>query len=93
MENISNQQYRLTLTNRELCEATGIIEVDSFDEHQIVANSQLGPLVIKGEGLHIIQLNLEKGSLVLEGEVNSIQYAQGKRSRGKGIGLMERLFK
>lgn len=93
MDSKGTQKYQLTLTNRELFEATGIIEVDSFDEHQIAASSHLGPLVIKGEGLHIIQLNLENGLLVLEGEVSSIQYVQGKKFKAKGNGLMERLFK
>lgn len=93
MENRDNQQYRLSLINRELLEATGIIDVDSFDEHQIAANSQLGPLLIKGEGLHITQLNLENGSLVLEGEISSIQYVQGKKLKTKGNRLMDRLFK
>lgn len=87
--------YQLTLTNREHLQANGIIEVESFDEHEILATSKLGPLVIKGQGLHIIQLNLEEGKLALEGEIVSIQYSSGKRGKvkAKGRGIMERLFK
>lgn len=87
--------YQLTLTNREYLQANGVIEVESFDEHEILATSKLGALVIKGQGLHIIQLNLEDGKLALEGEINSISYNTTKKGKmkDKGKGIMERLFK
>lgn len=95
VENRETQGYRLILTNRELLEANGIIEVESFDENQIIAASKLGPLLIKGERLHIIQLNLEEGKLVIDGEVGSIQYIENKKlkMKQKGKGIIERLFK
>jgi len=95
VENNETQGYQLVLTNRELLQASGIIEVVSFDENQIIATSKLGPLLIRGEGLHIIQLNLEEGRLVIDGEVSSVQYIENKKARmkQKGKGFMERLFK
>jgi len=87
--------YQLTLTNREFLQTNGVIEVESFDEHEILAVTKLGPLVIKGQGLHIIQLNLEDGKMSLEGEINSIQYSNTKKGKmkDKSKGIMERLFK
>ncbi|MCR4443054.1 MAG: sporulation protein YabP [Peptococcaceae bacterium] len=95
MENRDIPQCQLSLTNRELFEASGILEVESFDDRQIIAESKLGPLVVKGEGIHIVQLNLEEGKIVLEGEIASIQYVENKKARlkQKGKGIMERLFK
>lgn len=95
MENRNAPLYQLTLTNREMLQANGVIEVESFDDHEIIAASKLGPLVIKGEGLHIIQLNLEEGKLVLEGDIVSIQYVENKKAKMKlkGRGVLERLFK
>lgn len=95
MDSRDNPLYQLTITNREMLQANGIMEVESFDEHQIVAVSKLGPLVIKGGGLHIVQLNLDEGEITLEGEINSIQYVEDKRAkmRQKGKGIMERLFR
>jgi len=95
MDNREAAPYQLTLTNREYLQATGVIEVESFDEHEIIASTKLGPLTIKGQGLHIIQLNLEEGKLALEGEINSIQYNPAKKGKvkDKGRGIMERLFK
>jgi len=95
METRETAPYQLTLTNREYLQANGIMEVESFDEHEILALSKLGPLIIKGQGLHITQLNLEEGKLTLEGEINSIQYSNTKKGKmkEKGKGVLERLFK
>jgi len=95
MENRTEPQCRLSLTDRQVFEASGILEVESFDDRQVVVESRLGTLVVKGEGMHIVQLNLDEGKIVLEGEVAGIQYAEtGKaRLKQKGKGIMERLFR
>lgn len=95
METRETAPYQLTLTNREYLQANGIVEVESFDEQEILAVSKLGPLIIKGQGLHIIQLSLEEGKLTLEGEIVSIQYSNSKKGKmkEKGRGVLERLFK
>ncbi|NLO76542.1 MAG: sporulation protein YabP [Clostridia bacterium] len=87
--------YQLLLQNRELLQVNGVIEVESFDEKQVIAVSKLGPLVVKGEALHITQLNLEEGQLMLEGAINSFEYVEDKKAkmRAKGKGVMSRLFK
>lgn len=95
MDSKETPLYQLSLINREVLKANGVIEVESFDEHEIVASSKLGPLVIKGEGLHIVQLNLEEGQLMLEGDISSIQYVENRKAKykAKGAGIMNRLFK
>ncbi len=95
MDNRETPLNQLILTDRKMLQANGIIEVESFDEKQIIAASKLGQLLIKGEALHIIQLNLEEGKMVLEGEVSMILYSERKKDRMKlkGKGIMERMFK
>ena len=62
MENISETSHALTLENREHLSLSGISDVDSFNEEEIVAICSCGELTIKGELLHIEELNLENGS-------------------------------
>ena len=45
--------HSLILENRKLLTATGVSNVDSFDEDTIIAYTDLGEIVIKGKGLHI----------------------------------------
>lgn len=87
--------YELVLRNREVLHINGVSEVDSFDEKQVMALSKLGPLVVQGERLHITQLNLDEGQLMLEGLINRIEYIEDKQAKMKarGKGVMARLFK
>ena len=63
--------HGLTLTRREKINATGITDVISFD---IVAQTTMGVLIIRGDKLHINSLNLEKGTLNIDGNVTSLMY-------------------
>ena len=39
-------------------------DVRSFDEQEIILETELGVLLIRGSGLHIGRLTLEKGEIV-----------------------------
>ena len=74
--------HSVILENRKAFTATGVSNVDSFDEQTIVAYTDLGELVVKGSGLHINRLNIETGELTLTGEVDSLTYTQGRQNGG-----------
>ena len=81
--------HSVILEYRRAFTATGVSNVDSFDEQTIVAYTDLGELIIKGSGLHINRLNMETGELTLTGEVSSLTYTEGRQ----GGGVLSRLFK
>ena len=74
--------HQLIMQDRKLLELTGVSDVDSFDENTVTAYTSLGELTVRGRGLHIRQLNLEGGSLSLEGQVDSLTYSDTTRSGG-----------
>ncbi len=78
------RSHALTLTDRELLDLTGVTKVESFDDREIVLLTHAGQLTVHGQSMHIRHLDLESGSLVLDGQVASLIYAQnpGRRSRG-----------
>lgn len=49
-------------------------------------------LTIKGNGLHVSRLNLDKGEADVEGLVDSLVYTDKKTLAKKGEGLLTRLF-
>ena len=51
--------------------------------------TQLGNLIVKGEGLHITKLSLDTGEVVVEGKVNAFQYLGGQKSKN----FLGKLFK
>ncbi|MGE5373093.1 MAG: sporulation protein YabP [Solirubrobacterales bacterium] len=88
------QEHGLILSNRETLEATGVTFVSSFDEHEVILDTTQGPLCLKGEDLHITELSLDEGRVVVQGRLNTMEYrAPGKSARLKGKNLVERILR
>jgi len=82
--------HNLMLDARKKLTATGVSNVESFDEQTIVAYTDLGELTIRGQGLKINHLNVETGELVVDGEVYSLIYTQ---NQPRSAGLLSKLFR
>lgn len=86
---------QLELHDRERLEATGVLQVVGFDDREVILETGLGLLLIRGEGLHITHLDLAAGELAVQGLLNSIEYAEdrSKKLKAKGKNILERLLK
>lgn len=89
---LKSGQHRLVIEKREHTEVYGVLHVDSFDEEEVVIETEMGLLALRGDDLHIKHLNLEQGEVVIDGHILELAYAEGK-GRVKGKNLFERLFK
>lgn len=85
-----NWRHQLTIIDREEMTVDGVLNLGSYDEREIVMETEQGILQIRGEGLNIKQLNLEKGNIIIEGLVKLISYDDDPRAKK---GLLERLLK
>ncbi len=83
--------HLLSLENRQQLRATGVLDVDSFDERAVVLLTNLGVLTIEGEDLHINQLNVANGDIAIEGAVERMTYTDLKGKSGGG--MLGRLFR
>ncbi|MGB4124865.1 MAG: YabP/YqfC family sporulation protein, partial [Dethiobacteria bacterium] len=50
--NFHSGQHRLVIENREHTEITGVLHVDSFDDEEVIMETELGLLAVRGENLH-----------------------------------------
>ncbi len=91
-EKIRNISHKLTLDNRKEALLTGVKDVVSFDEKEILLQTSEGRLQIRGSQLHVKGLDLEKGEAVLAGHVDSLVYLS-KDSPKKEEPLFTRLFR
>ena len=73
-ENMIKKTHLLTLENRSLLTLTGVEDVSGFDEQTINIRTAEMSLVVKGEALHISRLSLDTGDVVIDGQINSLQY-------------------
>ena len=73
---------RLTMEARKKLTLTGATEVVRFDEDLVELNTNLGQLTIEGRDLRLKCLSLDTGTLVVEGEISALRYAEPGRKRG-----------
>ena len=92
-DKIISRQHKITMQNRSQGSITGIQDVVSFDENQIVLDTDMGLLTIKGQDLHVSRLTLEKGEVDLAGSIDSLVYSSNTAYRKSGESLFNRLFK
>ena len=80
------------LFSRKRMELTGIEEVGSFTEEQIILSGIMGMIAIEGRGLKIENFSMEKKELSLCGEIDSFYYYEKKNS-GDKKGFFSKLLK
>ena len=85
--------HKLLLQGRKMTELTGVKEVISFDAKEVVLNTTMGALIIRGNDLFVKRLTVEKGEVDLEGQVDSFVYADKPKKAGDGDSLLRRLFR
>ena len=71
---------------------SGLKKLVSFDPEEFVMDTNLGPLVLKGNNLEIVKLDIIDGNLQIKGKINSLVYLDGKDSK-KDNGILAKLFK
>ena len=73
---VTKRAHKLILNNRRTCNLTGINDVLSFDEKEIILETEQGMLMIKGNDLHVSRLTLDKGEVDVDGRIDSFTYSE-----------------
>lgn len=90
---INKKAHKLILNNRRTGNLTGVSDVLSFDENEIILETDQGMLMMKGKELHVSRLMLDKGEVDIDGRIDSVTYSeQGSRAEHTES-LLGRLFK
>ena len=82
--------HNFMLENRERLSLTGVDKVENFDDQSVVLQTPIGALTIRGENLHISNLNVDSGDLSVSGKIIGLVYSD--KGVGKS-GMLGRLFK
>lgn len=84
-------RHNAILENRTRLMLTGVNDVESFDEKQIILYTQLGELTVKGDKLHVSEMSIESGELNVDGEITALIY--GEKDRVKKLSALGKLFR
>ncbi len=86
------RNHKVVLENREKLTISAARDIESFDDEKVVVVTDMGTMTISGENFRISKLNVDDGQLVIEGDVDEIQYSDNLSS-DKNVGFFGRLFK
>lgn len=87
---LTNQD--VIIRNRKKIEITGVKKINSLNEEEFIIETTLGILVVTGENLTMLQLEIEKGILYITGTINSMEYVE-KEVKKERKGLFKKIFK
>lgn len=90
---IAGREHKVIIEGRRRTAISAVEDVDSFNENEIIFLTSMGMMTVLGEDLHIAKLNLEEGQLVIEGNIQSLDYADHEEERMKHKGMFSRVFK
>ena len=93
LNHVSKRVHKIMLTNRRTCIINGVSDVLSFDEHEILLETDQGMLTLKGSDLHVSRLTLDKGEVDIDGKIDSMIYSDGSGYTNKSESLLSKLFK
>ena len=71
-ERKKDTRHRMILEDRERMSITGVIDVLSFDEESIIAETEKGMLILRGNNMHVGKLNLDEGEVSVDGLIDTI---------------------
>jgi sporulation protein YabP len=95
MENVkinkTQGSHAVHIDERQRVTITGVTQVDTFNEDNVILHTTMGVLNIKGKGMKVNKLNVDNGDMSIEGEVMSLIYTSKDSSSRES--LIKKLFK
>lgn len=93
LNSLNRKVHKISMSNRRNANITGVNDVLSFDVKEVLLETEMGMLMMKGEDLHISRLSLEKGEVDVEGKIDSLTYSEQESFVKKSESLFGKLFK
>ena len=91
---LDRKAHKVSIDERQRLTVTAVEDMDSFNENEVIFLTGAGMMTVTGEDLHISRLNLDDGTIVIEGTIESLDYADHEELRMAGKrGLFGKVFK
>ena len=88
------QAQTLSLRGRKSLEVNGVNDVVRLDEEGVVLSTVCGMLTVEGTSLRVKVLDLEAGTVEIDGKIDAMLYFDASENDGsEKRGLFKRLFR
>lgn len=84
--------HEVKVVDRSIISLSGISKIVSFDDQEFLMESNMGMILLKGEGLEIVKLDTHDGNVKIKGKLISYAYIENIKKQG-GESLLSKLFK
>src|SRR5699024_11049017 len=88
---MTGQPHKVEVNQRKEIEISGVKELDSFDNEELLLETTMRYLIVRGEHLQLKNLNVEAGFLQITGKLYEITYLDDHRGE-RAIGLVGKVF-
>jgi len=92
MELNSYGSHEIKVVDRSVISLSGISKISSFDDQEFLMESNMGVIILKGEGLEIVKLDTHDGNVKIKGKLISFAYIENFK-KSKEESLLSKLFK
>ncbi len=82
--------HSLSMEGRRRLLVSGVTDVESFNEQEVIMGTTQGTLAVHGMDLHMEKLSVDSGDVVITGQVDALEYED---TPVKGEGFFARLFR
>lgn len=79
------ESHNIKLQGRKKLELTGVAEVINFNEENVILETSMGGLLIKGSNMKVNMLNVENGDMCIDGFINSLTYISKDKTKKESI--------
>lgn len=93
VEERRTKKHSISLVDRENLYITGVLDVISFDEELVIAETEKGVILVRGDDLHVSRLNLENNELNIQGYIHGITYEDEINYGKNKQSLLLKIFK
>jgi sporulation protein YabP len=85
-------EHDVVMRGRRVLDITGVKQVESFDNEEFLLETVMGMLAIRGQGLQMKNLDVDKGIVSIKGRILDIVYLDDQHGE-KAKGLFGKLFR
>ncbi|MGE4352957.1 MAG: sporulation protein YabP [Oscillospiraceae bacterium] len=80
-QKLVKKSHNVIMEDRSKLTVSGVEDVASFDENEVVMNTVDGNLVVRGSELKIDKLSLDTGDVAIQGLVTDLSYEEVAHSQ------------
>ena len=84
--------HEVKVVDRSIINLTGINKIVSFDDQEFLMESNMGMILLKGEGLEIVKLDTHDGNVKIKGKLFSYAYIENVKKQNSES-FLSKLFK